>query len=631
MTKCTKTSRSISFLLSLLMLLSVFALPAFASESVKLKDGTAKITAEMTTAQVKEALFAALVANPEGQDAQALEWEYGCDGYNGLLKNWAYGSVEGFTSKKLLTVYTHPSIAEIAEGTYNVRLKGSEDFVRLTKTVKDVPNTQIVLKETTEPVKLYLRDDLSTNFARFKTDLFNAVFDAEKSAPSNLTADDVDILYDASRLNTVPIWHDFDFVDSTNIQKPLAEGGQFRFKMIVPETASYHGATVEFYATVQNAPRVESSISFTDKPVTYTGDAEALKASIFNTCIDWKTSVLPNQKDYNQDYYTVEYYAENLVAGKPGGIKKWVPLEGGTFALLYYPAITAGEHQIRITFKGNAKYASATAEKTVVINKAKTQVFVKSTNKFADEKLPADFITTSSKDPFEFYTIYVGVTNSKYGNIYIDLPDSITESVLIDLLNPIVKLVVGKSMDEIINNGITLEEINAVVNSQAMKDLIAAFNIDLGAMKTVLEVLEKLPPTLQKINITLTEPNLAGLYTVVALAINPNYETGVGVGALLVKMRTDSVVLKFNQEMKEKTITAEEAKTFDFGATLTYKDTPVANQNTVNYLYTGVKADGRPYASSSTAPTEPGRYLQTVTVIGGNYQAAPVSRTFTIQ
>lgn len=630
MVKTNKTSKALSFLLSLLMLLSVFALPAFASDGVKLKDGTAKLTADMSTAQVKDALFKALVANPEGKDAQAFEWEYGCDGYNGLLKNWAYGSVEGFTSKKLLTVYTHPAVKDIAEGTYNVRLKGTETVVRLTKTTKDVPDTKIVLKENIPVVKLYLKDDLSTHFERFKKDLFNAVFDAEKSTPSSLTYEAVDFLYDASRLSTIPIWHELNFVDTTNIQRPLAEGGQFRFKMVVPETASYHGTTVEFYATVENAPRKEAKLAFTNKAITYTGDAAAMKKDIFKTVIDWKASVLPNQHPYNEDYYTVEYYAENLVAGKPGGIKRWVPLQGGTFALLYYPAISAGEHQIRVTFKGNSIYTSASAEKTIVINKAKTNVTVKSTNKFADEKLPADFITTSSKDPFEIFTIYVGISNSKYGNIFIDLPDSITESFLLDLLNPIVKLIVGRSVDDIINNGITLGEINAIVNSKEMKDLIRIFHIDLGAMKTVLEVLEKLPPTLQKINITLTEPNLAGLYTVVALATNPNYETGVGVGALLVKMRTEGVKLTFNSEIKDKTIPAAEAASFDFAATLTYKGEAV-DQSVVGYLYTGVKADGRPYASTSTAPTEPGRYTQSVSVAGGNYMASPVTRSFTIK
>ncbi len=630
MVKNNKMSKLIAFILSVAMLISVFPLQAFANEGIKLKNGTAKITADMTVEQVKEAVFNALVENPEGKDAQSIEWEYGCDGYNGLLKNWAYGSVEGFKSKKALTYYTHPAIKDIADGTYNVRIKGTENFVRLTKTVKDYDKTEIAIKENPQKVLLYLNDDLSINYDRFRQDLFNAVYDAEKSTPNNLKVENVSFQYDASRLNTIPIWQSLEFVDSTNIQRPLAEGGNFKFKMTVPETNNYYGTSIEFTATVENAPRTESVINFTNKSITYSSDVNAVKEMIFNSAIDWKGSTLPDVNTYGQDYYTIEYLAENLVSGKPAGTKRWVPLEGGTFALLYYPAIGAGDQQIRITFKGNSTHTSAVAEKTVSIKKARTSVYVKSTEKFADEKLPADFVTTSSKDPFEIYTIYVGTTSSVTGNFCIDLPDSITESFLIDLLNPVVKLVIGKSMDDIINNGITVAEINAVVNSQALKDLIAALHIDLGVIGTILNILDKLPPSLQKMNFSFSEPNVAGMYNVMALAINPNYETGVGVGVVLVKMRNQTTALEYNQEMNGGKLTVEEAANFDFGVTLTYQGMPVLDQSSVSYLYSGIKSNGLPYSSKTTPPTEPGTYTQTVCIIGGNYMASPVTRTFKI-
>lgn len=630
MVKHNKMSKLIALFLSILMLVGVCPLQAFANEGIKLKNGTAKITSDMTVEQVKDAVFNALVENPEGKDAQSIEWEYGCDGYNGLLKNWAYGSIEGFKSKKALTYYTHPSIKDIADGTYNVRIKGSEEFVRLTKTVKNIPNSQIVLKENFGSVNLYLNNDLSTNFDRFREDLFNTVYDATKSTPNNLTFKDVNWQYDASRLNTIPIWQNLEFVDSTNIQRSLAEGGNFKFRMIVPETANYYGTSIEFTATVVSAPRTEAKINFTNKSFTYSSDVKAVKDMLFTSAIDWKNSTLPDVNAYGQDYYTIEYLAENLVSGKPGGTKRWVPLEGGTFALLYYPAIGAGDQQIRITFKGNSTYTSAVAEKTVTIKKARTSVYVKSTEKFADEKFPTDFVTTSSKDPFEIYTVYVGTTSSVTANFCIDLPDSITESFLIDILNPVVKLVLGKSMDDIINNGITLGELNAVINSQALKDLIAALNIDLGVIGTILNILDNLPSSLQKINFSFSEPNMAGMYNVMALAINPNYETGIGVGMALVKMRNQTTDLKYNQEINGGKLTVEEAANFDFGATLTYQDIPVLDQSSISYLYSGIKSNGLPYSSKTTPPTEPGTYTQTVCIIGGNYMASPVTRTFKI-
>mgnify|MGYP003414559755 FL=1 len=76
-------------------------------------------------------------------------------------------------------------------------------------------------------------------------------------------------------------------------------------------------------------------------------------------------------------------------------------------------------------------------------------------------------------------------------------------------------------------------------------------------------------------------------------------------------------------------ISKEEAQNFDFKATLTYNDEVVSDEN-VHYLYTGVQSNLKPYSSTTTAPTEPGVYTMTAVTVGGNYQAAPIIRTFTI-
>ncbi len=604
--------------------------PEVPESNVVLKDGSAILSADMTSEQVKDILFKTLVANPAEVDAKAIEWEYGCDGKNGLLVNWAYGSVDGFTSKKALTEYAHPAIKDIADGTYNVRIKGSENFVRFTKESKQIPDAQIVINENIAPVELHLKDNLAVDYDRFATDLFKAVYNAEKSSPSNLTAKDVTFQYDASRLDTIPIWQNLDFVDKTNVQRPLSEGGTYKFKMTVAETADHHGVTVEFKADVKNATRIDSSIVFTKKTFTYTSDYNAMREAIFKSAIDWKASNLPNPSECGLENYTIEYYAENLIAGQPAGTKRWVPLEGGRFPILYYPAMGAGEHQIRIKFKGNSTHSAVVAEKTITVKKARTYVNVHSTSKYADEKFPANFVTTSAKDKLDIYTIYAGITSSTTAAFCVDLPDSITESFFITLLNPIVKLVIGKSMTEVINNGITLAEINAVVNSQALKDLIAKLNIDLGVAGTVLKILDKLPSSLQNITISFNEPNKAGFYNVVALAINPNYEVGVGFGVATVKMRYRQTALQFNQQFESRHLTVDQAKEFDFNATLSYQGVAV-DQSSVHYLYSGFKRNGRVYSSTTEAPTEPGYYVQTVVILGGNYMAAPITRTFTIK
>ena len=64
-----------------------------------LQDGTAVIPADADLNQVKEILGKALVKNADQVDLSSLEWEYYCEGKNGLLKNTAWGSIEGFTSE----------------------------------------------------------------------------------------------------------------------------------------------------------------------------------------------------------------------------------------------------------------------------------------------------------------------------------------------------------------------------------------------------------------------------------------------------------------------------------------------------------------------------------------------------
>ena len=105
---------------------------------------------------------------------------------------------------------------------------------------------------------------------------------------------------------------------------------------------------------------------------------------------------------------------------------------------------------------------------------------------------------------------------------------------------------------------------------------------------------------------------------------------GFGIGFLLVKMRLSGVNLTWNENIPNGKLTAEEAKTFDFGATLSYDGVATDSQESVSYLYSGFTSKWRVYSSTTTPPTEPGRYVMTVVTLGGNYQAAPIPRSFQI-
>ena len=101
-------------------------------------------------------------------------------------------------------------------------------------------------------------------------------------------------------------------------------------------------------------------------------------------------------------------------------------------------------------------------------------------------------------------------------------------------------------------------------------------------------------------------------------------------GFLLVRMRLSGSNLTWNMDIPGGKLTAEEAKAFDFGATLSYNGDVSIDQSSVHYLYSGFTSKWRIYSSTTTPPTEPGSYVVTVCILGGNHFALPITRTFTI-
>ena len=95
-------------------------------------------------------------------------------------------------------------------------------------------------------------------------------------------------------------------------------------------------------------------------------------------------------------------------------------------------------------------------------------------------------------------------------------------------------------------------------------------------------------------------------------------------------MRLSGSKLTWNETISGGKLTAEEAASFDFGATLSYNGDVTVDQSSVHYLYSGFTSKWKPYSSTTTPPTEPGRYVVTVCIIGGNHFAFPLTRSFQI-
>lgn len=824
------------------------------TESPVLQNATVLIPSDATVEQVTEILNKALIKNLDNVDTPSIEWEYQCEGENGLLKNTAWGSINGFESNKKVvfvpTTFTHPSLAANSDGSYQVRIKGNNNVVTVTKfaklksvievnqgvevtlpydedanvnyaalkenifnsvvkssnpelTVNDVniqyyatgkvifdgipkkdwtslegskdtfteypaisegtqkikisyngndtyygaeKEVNITVKDRTpsditvnegQTVKLAYNDDLTVDYAQVEKDIFDKViatstpkltvddvtiqyhakgligltnkwvsikgekvngvnypaisegeqeirinykgskdykphtvettinvvdratvdvvtnegpynvsmkfnkdqsydYDATakaiyeaviKSTNPELSFEDFKVEYNADPTSVLDVWYELSNSAALNLNKFKA--GTWEIRLSWNATKEYKGGNIVVTVNVEDN-RLESAVTLKEgTSVTYNMDAQEMKKSLFKS-IDFSKSTLPSKDELSVDDFTYEYFGTNVVAGNiDGGIKQWAPVEGGKVTLLDYPQMPAGEQKVRITYKGNSDYRPSTSgETTITVKKAKVKVSVHSTNIFADEELSKDFITTNPADKFDVYTVYAGATSNVSLGLYLDLPSRFTDNeVVIKALDPVVEKVFGKSFTQMMQDGVTVGELRKLFSTQELLDLLEKLHIDTGTFGQILKVINKLPGIADNVRVGFGTPNRAGLYAVSAVTDNKNYETGVGIGALLVKQHVKGVKLIWNQKLTK--ISKEEALNFDFKATVAYNGAAVSDEN-VRYLYTGVQSNLKPYSSTTKAPTEPGVYTMTAVTVGGNYQAAPIIRTFTI-
>ena len=539
--------------------------------------------------------------------------------------------LEGGTKTVVGVPLTFPAIPA---GTQKVRIywPGNQQYapttIEATVEVKDREQVQFNLNDGPYEVGMKFTDDQAYDYSVTAQAIYNAVV---ASTTPEVDFSQVTLEFSKTGANFEPL-------DQTNFWTSFGVG-EWKIRISVADTQAYRGnsITVDVKTTdsrLTSVVALKSGASFT-----YNMDASAMKQAIFDNVIDWDNSTLPAKETLSLNNFVIEYYGKVILfdGGIDSEIEGWAPIEGksydlGDLNLGTYPQMGAGENQsIRISYKGNADYRpSETTEGTVTVNKAKVSVKVNSTNIYADEQLPANFITTDPADEFDIYTIYAGVTSSVSTGVYLDLPDRYTNSAVLKLLDPIVEKLYGKSFTQMMNDGVTMGELRELFSTQELLDLLDKLNIDTGTFGQILNVINKLPGVMDSVRIGFGTPNRAGLYTVTAVTDSKNYETGVGFGFLLTKMRFSGPKLTWNQEINGGKLTAAEAQNFDFDATLYYDGLPVKDQSSVHYLYSGFTSSWRVYSSTTTAPTEPGRYVVTVCILGGNYMAAPITRSFQI-
>lgn len=564
----------------------------------------------------------------------------------------AWMPLEGGT-KDLLT---YPAIGE---GTQEVRITwgGSKDYAAWqwqgNVAVTGRADAPFRFKEgVTEgmTVAMVYNRDQSINYEATAQALREALL--ESTAP-NISIDDVTVQYNAGIKNYQPLNYSptgSDFIDQF-VKFGL---GSQTIHFVWNGNADYKPLKLDDVKVNMEDHRIASAVVLkSGASITYNMDAKVMLQAIFENLIDWDASTLPSKGTLSVADFTIEYYAENEVEidgmTTGGGAHLYMPLEGGKGGAfegdlvksLTYPQMGAGEQQIRVTFKGDEAYRPSTPiEGNLTVNKAKVSVKVHSTSIYADEakdKLGEGFVTTDPADKFDIYTIYGGMTSDVTTSVFVQLPERYTNNKLLKLIDDTLYAAGKPTLSDIMQKGTTVgklkEYLNDLLNSDALTalgGLLSKVGIDLDTLRQISNTLNKFPGLLDNVRVAFGTPDQAGIYTVYAITNNKNYETGVGTGMLLVKKHYSGVKLTWNQNFTNGKISAAEVANFDFKATLSYNGNSDISQDNVHYLYSGFTSKWKPYSSTETPPTEPGRYVMTVVTLGGNYQAAPITRAFQI-
>ena len=660
-------TRILALLLAVLLFgqLAAFQLPVSAASAVPAgHDGAAYIPAG---ADVNDLLSQTLLSNYDEVGSQ--QWEYRA---TSVLSDYAvkWTPVNGFDTtgsffRDRLNA-SYPALnSESAAQSYAVRIEGTSTVYTFTKLASPAADAAApsVTPDAAPGADPAVTPDTDTAPDTALSTAAGTAEDAPGTCTLNMTyTADGEIDFDALRAAIVAAvlpGTDVSDVTVTYESKAKLPPHESRYVMLEggwdskPILREFPAITAGTYNVKLTANGQDTIVSVTLKDartqakivlkegvsLTYTKDAAAMRTQILDKLIDWSQTTV--SKEAAAESMVLEYYGTGYskeVLGMSAPHDAWYPVAGGTvkYGIDYTaPSIGAGENQqIRASFPATADYLGCDAvEGTLTVNKAFVRVHVKSAAIFYDEKpTTQQYVTTKPEDDFTIFKVYSGVTSSVKGAVYLQLPESILSPEALAKIDPVVKALYGKTLTDILNDGMTLGELRALLQklekpTEDLAKLLKLFNIDISSFTELLKVINKIPGVFDSTRVAIGSPNRAGMYLVTAITSNPNYKTGVGTGTLVVKMRATGASLVWNNE--QTTYTTSELESSPLGATLMRGDTPAHNQDGVHYRYVGWTATHKPYISKN-APTEPGTYRQTAYILGGNDMAKSISRSITI-
>ena len=644
MTTHKNTTRILAVLLAVLLFgqLAAFQIPAFAADAVPdVHNGAAYIPDD---ADVNDLLSQTLLSNYN--DVGRQEWEYkAASALSDSAVKWVPVTGTTVRSDSVLSLFStsYPALdSQSPAQDYAVRLKGTTEVYTFTKlaqpaadtetpddtpaqTPDDTPDAPETAGETYQ-VNIPYTADGAIDFAALRAAIVAAALPDADAASVTVTQQH------KGAFKTY--WVDLEGGWAGLTKVSAVSAGTYEMKLTT-------GGTDTIVTVTLTDARKDAQIVLKEGvSVTYTKDVAAMRTQILDKLVDWSQTTV--SKEDAAKSMVIEYktkgYLPNTSTNELSP-ELWFPIEGGSanVGLLTYTAssIGAGENQqVRASFPATADYHGCDAvEGTLTVDKASVRVKVQAATISAGETLTTQqYVTTNPEDTFAIFKVYSGVTSNISGIVYVQLPESMVSKEALEVLNPIVKRILGKTLTEALQDGTTVGELRAFLkNNQKLLDGAADFlkhiGVDITAFTKLVDTLNSLPSVFDSTRVAFGSPNRAGMYLVTAIASNPNYKTGVGTGVLIVKMHTSGASLSWNND--QTTYAASELKADTLNATLMRGDSAADNQDGVHYCYVGFTAAHKLYVSSK-APTEAGTYRQTAYIFGGNDMAKSISRTVTI-
>ena len=477
---------------------------------------------------------------------------------------------------------------EFAQCTGTYTLAGGEDASALKV---EFAEAGLKAKESIEPISLLKTEEEDIDYAAVAQDIINKVIDTETSVPQN--PQNVTVKYNASFLPDIPVWVPLD-EDSVAVKKFGL--GNWDIKLSYPGDDRYPASDVTAKGVVEEAGE-ETQMTLTEGcSVTYAPEEE-LRQEIYHAVLPQVQTADGTAVSTTIDDFDISFEH------------------------------TTGDVEVSFRYKGKAnEYKGCEGTVLVNIKKARVSVSVESQNIVYGETFKDPIVTTSPED-VDCLTIIGGMDGDAEGFISIKLPQSIKEIGSIGNIN------IYDAIVKIFGNGIDLNALpEAIDKINELLDLISKvpgapeLGIDFSEIQ---KILEYLPDNVNAKVYLEKNPSEAGMYVVGAVTTDKNYWTGVGVGFLTVAPKTVDVKLAFNQEMPENNrIPLAEVDNFAFGGKLVDIENQELEAN-IRTFYSGTSIDGE-FHTNTKPIKEEGIYTETIYLLGGNYVALPIVRTYII-